>query len=63
MRLIGLAVVLTFSLAFAPLAVWWMLGISRQITVSQAKISWTRRNRRARRDGGSLWQLQRILNS
>jgi hypothetical protein len=45
MRLIGLAVVLTLAL-LAPLAVWWMPGISQQITVSQAKSSWARRNRR-----------------
>jgi len=47
MRLIGLAAILTVSIVRAPLAVWWMPGISRQITVSQAKSSWARRNRSA----------------
>jgi uncharacterized Tic20 family protein len=43
MRVIGFAVVLTFSFILTPLAVWWMPGISRQITVSQAKRSWARK--------------------
>jgi hypothetical protein len=61
MRRIGLAVVLAFNL-LAPLAVWWLLGISLWMMVSQAKSSWARRNRRAHCDGGSLWQLHRILS-
>src|SRR5262245_21309405 len=33
MQRIGLAVVLALSMRLAPLAVWWMPGITQQITV------------------------------